>query len=172
MPHTFDPRYQLCPSVKKDVRVWRASESECRRKNRCTKADCPLEKAFGQSLWTCLRKKLFSNKPRWRESGPPTFERKTASKPQRMKDGFIWCEGMLAPRPCTIGDMSSLEAEVTLWNDDVKPSLLRRPLKLFSCANQREVDCTLAGRQGPRLGLRFLSGLHAPTRKYSQKIAA
>jgi hypothetical protein len=65
-----------------------------------------------------------------------------------------------------------LEAEVTLWNDDIKPSLLRRPLKLFSCANQREVECTLAGRQGPRLGLRFLSAPHAPTRKYSQKIAA
>jgi hypothetical protein len=96
----------------------------------------------------------------------------TASKPQRMTDGFVWCEGMILPRPCTIRDMTSLEAEVTLWHDDIKPSLLRRPLKLYSCANQREVDCTLAGRQGSRLGLRFLSGPHAPTRKYPHKIAA
>ncbi len=41
-----------------------------------------------------------------------------------MKDGFIWAEGMLAPRPCTIRDMTVLEAEVALWNDDIKPSLL------------------------------------------------
>jgi hypothetical protein len=88
-------------------------------------------------------------------------------KRQRMKDGFIWCEGLIAPRACTIRDMSALGAQISLWNDDIKPSLLRGTLKLYSCADQKEVDCTVARREGTALGLRFLSGLRAPTRKYT-----
>ena len=84
-----------------------------------------------------------------------------------MKDGFIWSEGMISPRPCTIRDMSVLEAEIALWRDDIKPSLLRGPLKLYSCADRQEVDCALAGRDGDRLGLRFTSTFHAPSRRYS-----
>lgn len=97
----------------------------------------------------------------------PTFDRKTAVKPQRMKDGFIWGEGMISPRPCTIRDMSLLEAEIALWYDDIKPALLRGPLKLYSCADQKEVDCTLAGRAGDKLGLRLNGKFRAPSRRYA-----
>jgi hypothetical protein len=102
-----------------------------------------------------------------KKSDNPTFERKTAPKPQRMKDGFIWGEGMISPRPCTIRDMSLLEAEIALWYDDIKPALLRGPLKLYSCADQKEVDCTLAGRAGDKLGLRLTGKLRPPSRRYA-----
>lgn len=113
---------------------------------------------------------LFENKtalPKSKKAAEPPFERTTASKPQRMKDGFLWAEGMLTPRPCTISDMTVLEAEVSLWHDDIKPSLLRGPLKLYSCADGKEVDCTVAGRKGGKLGLRFTGKFREPSRRYA-----
>ena len=86
------------------------------------------------------------------KTAEPTFERTTASKPQRMKDGFLWAEGMISPRPCTIRDMTVLEAEVALWHDDIKPSLLRGPLKLYSCADGKEVDCPWPAAKAMRSG--------------------
>jgi hypothetical protein len=122
------------------------------------------------SYWWTRTVGLFENKTALsgpRKTAESTFERTTASKPQRMKDGYIWAEGMISPRPCTIRDMTVLEAEVALWHDDIKPSLLRGSLKLFSCADGREVDCTVAGRKGDTLGLRFTSTFHAPSRRYA-----
>jgi hypothetical protein len=113
---------------------------------------------------TLLNRKTAPSKSRKTEKSP--FERETAEKPQRMKDGFLWADGMIAPRPCTIRDMSALEAEIALWNDDIKPAFLRGPLKLYSCADGKEVECRVAGRQGEKLGLRFTSGFHAPSRRY------
>lgn len=84
-----------------------------------------------------------------------------------MKDGFIWAEGLISPRPCTIRDMTVLEAEIALWHDDIKPSLLRGPVKLYSCADGKEVDCMVAGRKGETLGLRFMGAFHAPSRRYA-----
>lgn len=46
MPHPFDPRYQYCERVGKNVCVCR-SEADCRREFGCTKPNCPLEAAFG-----------------------------------------------------------------------------------------------------------------------------
>lgn len=46
MPHPFDPRYQYCERVGKNVCVCR-SEADCRREFGCTKPNCPLETAFG-----------------------------------------------------------------------------------------------------------------------------
>lgn len=123
------------------------------------------------SYWWTRTKGLLENKtalptPKKKQS-TPTFERTTASKPQRMKDGFLWAEGMISPRPCTIRDMTVLEAEIALWRDDIKPSLLSGPLKLYSCADGKEVDCSVAGRKGDTLGLRFTSAFHAPSRRYA-----
>jgi hypothetical protein len=87
--------------------------------------------------------------------------------PQRLKDGYLWCESMIMPRPCTIKDMSPLTAKVDIWQDDIKPHLLARPMKLFSSADQKEADCVLAGRNGTELSLRFTSPFRAPTRKYA-----
>lgn len=87
--------------------------------------------------------------------------------PQKLKDGFIWSEDMILPRPCTIRDMSPLTATIDLWHDDVKGSSLRGKMKLFSCADQKEVDCIIAGRSGNRIQLRFMGALRAPSRKYA-----
>ena len=122
------------------------------------------------SYWWTRTVGLFENKtalPKKKKDAESTFERTTASKPQRMKDGFLWADGMLTPRPCTIRDMTVLEAEVSLWHDDIKPSLLRGPLKLYSCADGKEVDCTVAGRKGDALGLRFTSKFREPSRRYA-----
>jgi hypothetical protein len=94
-------------------------------------------------------------------------QRSTVRKRQRMTDGFIWSESMLKPRACTIKDMSALGAQIDIWNDEIKASLLQGPLKLFSSSDQNEVDCKMTWRKGNSAGLRFTSGFHAPTRKYS-----
>jgi hypothetical protein len=83
-----------------------------------------------------------------------------------MSDGFIWSESMLQPRACTIKDMSPLGAQVDIWNEEIKASLLNGPLKLFSSSDRQEVDCKMTWRKGNSAGLRFTSGFHEPTRKY------
>lgn len=88
-------------------------------------------------------------------------------RPQRLKEGFIWADSMIMPRPCTIRDMSPLTADVVLWNDDIKPAILRGPLKLYSSADRKEADCTVASRDGKTLSLRLTSAFRAPTRIYS-----
>lgn len=120
------------------------------------------------NLWASLFPGLSrpgEGKDRVKESGE-RFERAALRKPQRMKEGFLWSEGMIVPRACTIRDMSVLGAQIEIWVDDIKPALLRGPLKLYSCADRQEVDCELAQRDGMRLGLRFNSAFHEPSRKY------
>jgi hypothetical protein len=122
------------------------------------------------SLWTTLVSAFSDRKgdgSRSQKADGATFERTAVRKRQRMKDGFIWADGMISPRPCTIRDSSVMGAQVVLWHDDIKPALLRGSLKLYSCADQQEVDCTVARRDGNSLGLRFTSTLHAPTRRYA-----
>jgi hypothetical protein len=94
-------------------------------------------------------------------------QRSTVRKRQRMTDGFIWSENMLKPRACTIKDMSALGAQIDIWNDEIKSSLLQGPLKLYSASDRNEVDCKMTWRKGNSAGLRFTSGFHSPTRKYS-----
>lgn len=84
----------------------------------------------------------------------------------RMREGFLWAEGLIMPRPCTIRDMSPLTAEILLWHDDIKPAILRGPLKLYSSADRKEVDCVLASRRDNLLSLRLQSALREPTRRY------
>ena len=87
--------------------------------------------------------------------------------PQKLKEGSIWSEDMILPRPCTIRDMSPLTATIDLWHDDVKVTSLRGAMKLFSSADQKEVDCVIASRTGNRISLRFMGAFRAPTRKYA-----
>lgn len=86
--------------------------------------------------------------------------------PRRMKEGFLWGDSLIMPRPCTIRDMSPLTAQIVLWHDDIKPQLLARPLKLFSSSDRQEADCVVTGRENNVLSLRFTSAFRAPTRRY------
>jgi len=126
-------------------------------------------------LWTKLTSQILNAAP-WRKGDAaglsrakkePKFERAVVRKPQRMKEGYLWAEGMINPRPCTIRDMSLIGAQVDIWQDDIKPALLRGTLKLYSCADQKEVECTVAGRKGDALGLRFTGTFRPPSRRYS-----
>ncbi len=70
-------------------------------------------------------------------------QRSTVRKRQRMTDGFIWSESMLKPRACTIKDMSALGAQVDIWNDEIKASLLQgtsEALLIFRPARGRLPD--------------------------------
>ena len=87
-------------------------------------------------------------------------------RPQRLKEGFIWADSMILPRPCTIRDLSPLTAEVILWNDDIKHAILRGELKLYSSADRKEADCVVASRDGNTLSLRIMTAFRAPTRNY------
>ena len=119
------------------------------------------------TLWKTLVSSLSGDEAP-RKGGPDgrTLKPGDFRSPQRLKEGYIWCESMIMPRPCTIRDMSPLTAQVVLWHDDIKPHLLARPLKLFSSADRKEADCVVAGRDGNVLNLRLSSAFRAPTRKY------
>lgn len=86
--------------------------------------------------------------------------------PRRMKEGYLWADSLIMPRPCTIRDISPLTAQIVLWHDDIKPQLLSRPLKLFSSSDRQEADCVMVGRENNILHLRFTGAFHAPSRKY------
>lgn len=120
------------------------------------------------ALWKTLVSSLSGDdasrskkKPEGRALSPEDFKR-----PQRLKEGYLWSEGMIMPRPCTIRDMSPLTAQIVLWHDDIKPHLLARPIKLFSSADNKEADCVVTGREANVLTLRFMSAFRAPSRKY------
>ncbi|WP_439541288.1 hypothetical protein [Hyphomicrobium sp.] len=106
-----------------------------------------------------------------KDAGPvSTKERLTSDRfrrPQRLKEGFIWADSMILPRPCTIRDLSPLTAEVVLWNDDIKPAILRGELKLYSSADRKEADCIVASRDGNTLSLRIMTAFRPPTRNYA-----
>jgi len=89
--------------------------------------------------------------------------------PQRLKDGYVWSEKMILPRPCTIRDLSPLTAQVILWEDDVKPAQLTGRLVIYSSADRKEADCTLEQRNGKTLNLRLSGPFRAPTRSYSKR---
>lgn len=119
------------------------------------------------TLWKTLVSSLSGDVPQRGKGEGRVFKPTDFRNPQRLKDGFIWCESMIMPRPCTIRDMSPLTAQVVLWQDDIKPQFLARPLKLYSSADRKEADCIVAGRDGDVLSLRFTSAFRAPTRKYA-----
>lgn len=84
----------------------------------------------------------------------------------RMREGFLWADGLIMPRPCTIRDMSPLTAEILLWHDDIKPATLRGSLILYSSTDRKEVDCIVAHRRANVLSLRLQSAMRAPSRRY------
>lgn len=118
------------------------------------------------TLWKTLVSSLAGDEAR-AAGGRAELKPSDFRNPQRLKDGYLWCESMIMPRPCTIRDMSPLTAQIVLWHDDIKPQLLARPLKLYSSADRKEADCVIASRDGNVLSLRFTSAFRAPTRKYA-----
>lgn len=119
------------------------------------------------ALWKTLVSSLSGEggsrggKPAARALKPSDFR-----APRRMKEGYLWGDSLIMPRPCTIRDLSPLTAQIVLWHDDIKPQLLTRPLKLFSSPDHKEADCVVTGRENNILSLRFTSAFRAPTRKY------
>jgi len=87
-------------------------------------------------------------------------------EPRRMREGFLWSESLIMPRPCTIRDMSPLTAQIVLWHDDIKPQVFARPLKLYVSSDRQEADCVVTGRANNVLSLRLTSAFRAPTRAY------
>jgi hypothetical protein len=94
-------------------------------------------------------------------------QRTLVRKRQRLMDGFLASDRMLTPRPCTICDMNPLGGKVELWNGDIKSSLLGDRVTLYITGDKKEVDCKVMWRKENSMGLRFTSGFHPPTRRYS-----
>jgi hypothetical protein len=119
------------------------------------------------ALWKTLVSSL-SGDVATRDPKPdsPTLRPQDFRGPRRMREGYLWGESLIMPRPCTIRDMSPLTAQIVLWHDDIKPQLLARPLKLYSCSDRKEVDCLVAGRDNNVLSLRLTSAFRAPSRTY------
>ncbi len=115
------------------------------------------------ALWKTLVSSLS------RESGEKGAGRLTPEDfraPRRMREGYLWSDSLIMPRPCTIRDMSPLTARIVLWHDDIKPQFLARPLKLYVSTDRQEADCIVAGRENNVLSLRLTSAFRAPTRTY------
>lgn len=120
------------------------------------------------ALWKTLVSSLSGNEATRDAKGEErTLKPADFRGPRRMKEGFLWGESLIMPRPCTIRDISPLTAQIVLWHDDIKPQLLARPLKLYSSSDRKEADCMVAGRENNILTLRFTSAFRAPTRKYA-----
>lgn len=96
----------------------------------------------------------------------PAFEPAQFRRGPRMREGFLWADGLIMPRHCTIRHLSPLTAEVILWHDDIKPAILRGALKLYSSADRQEADCILESRRDNILALRLQSPFRAPSRAY------
>lgn len=119
--------------------------------------------AFWKSIVSTLSRDATSE---GREAGHQPVGSIQIRRSGRMREGFLWAEGLIMPRPCTIRDMSPLTAEILLWHDDIKPATLRGPLKLYSSADRKEVDCVVASRRDNLLSLRLQGALREPTRRY------
>jgi len=87
-------------------------------------------------------------------------------KRQRLQDGFVVSKGMLAPRACTLRDMTALGGCVDVWDQAVKADLLRGQVTLYIPADRMEVDCSVIWRRENTLGLKFVSPFREPTRSY------
>lgn len=101
-----------------------------------------------------------------RKNGRQSVGSDGARRRGRMREGFLWADGLIMPRPCTIRDISPLTAEIVLWHDDIKPATLRGPLTLFSSTDRKEVDCIVAHRRANVLSLRLQSAMREPSRRY------
>lgn len=97
----------------------------------------------------------------------PNNGRALARKRQRLLDGFIVSEGMLSPRACTLRDVSALGASVEIWDQSVKPALLRDRLTLYIPSDRKEVDCDIVWKRDNAVGLKFSSPFRKPTRTYA-----
>lgn len=117
--------------------------------------------AFWKSLVSTLSRDQVSGAPGRQPVGSDHVRRSG-----RMREGFLWADGLIMPRPCTIRDMSPLTAEVLLWHDDIKPAILRGAITLYSSTDRKEVDCIVASRRDNLLSLRLLGALRAPSRRY------
>lgn len=115
------------------------------------------------ALWKTLVSSLAGDAAR---TGGTTLKTQDFRGPRRMREGYLWSESLIMPRPCTIRDMSPLTAQIVLWHDDIKPEVLARPLKLYVSSDRKEADCVVVGRDNNILSLRLTSAFRAPTRTY------
>lgn len=92
--------------------------------------------------------------------------RRALRRRQRESDGYIWCDGLLAPRPCSLEDLSSTGARVALTGSEIPPHLLDKVMRFFVRSEKHEIDCRVAWTNGLTIGLAFLGRPHPPTRTY------
>ena len=102
-----------------------------------------------------------------RHPSEPRNNRAVIRKRQRLLEGFIVSEGMLTPRACTLRDVSALGACIEIWDDSVKPALLRNRITLYIPSDGKEVDCDVMWKRDNAIGLKFASPFRAPRRSYA-----
>jgi hypothetical protein len=86
--------------------------------------------------------------------------------PQRMRNGFLWADRLIAPRACMIKDLSMKGARVEVIGDPIKPSLLADGVKLYFDTEKHEIPCSMRWSRGQQFGLRFEGRAKPPSRKY------
>jgi len=88
-------------------------------------------------------------------------------KRQRLMDGFVFSKYAPTPQPCTICDMNARGSKVEVWSDDAKPLLPGDRVTLYIAGDRKEVDAEVRWRKENTVGLRFVSALRAPRRRYA-----
>lgn len=93
-------------------------------------------------------------------------QRAVVRKRQRLQDAFIVSEGMLAPRACTLREMTPLGGSIEVWDGAIKPSLLAGLVTLYLPGDHKEIDCAVKWRRENAIGFKFVSGFRPPRRAY------
>jgi hypothetical protein len=94
--------------------------------------------------------------------------RRAVRRPQRMREGFIWCPAKPAfpPQPCRIRDMSLSGARVETIEALPPDVPWSAGVRLYLATEAHELNCRVAWRRDRSLGLHFQSSPMPPSRQY------
>ncbi len=115
---------------------------------------------------TALFRGQTKDSTRGKRAGGGADLRRTRRIPQRMRNGYVWTDKLITPRPCMVRDLSTGGARVEILGDPIKMSLLLDGVKLYFESEKHEVPCAVAWMKGSLLGLRFEGRPRPPSRKY------
>lgn len=93
-------------------------------------------------------------------------KRRTRRIPQRMRNGFVFSDKMIAPRACMFRDLSIGGARIEVVGEPIKMSLLMDGLRLYFESEKYEIPCSVVWMNGPAIGLKFDGRPRPPSRTY------
>ncbi len=72
--------------------------------------------------------------------------RRAMRRRQREGEGYLWCDGLLSPRPCSVENFSSTGARIAITGSEIPPHLHGKVMRLFVKAKNMRSTAELHGR--------------------------